>query len=524
MKARAVVAIAILSCAIVSGGWLVQRGLISTGHTAAADDFDGARLFSQVLERVEQEYVDSTVASDVYRRAVDGLMLELGDPHSAYLTSDRLNRLNETTTGQYAGVGIEIDVRDGWITVVRPLPGTPAEEAGVRTGDRIVEINEKSTYRWTLEEARKGLRGDPGTEVFLGVERYGMQSKLPFRMKRRRIHVGAVQHALTLRDGVGYVDLLAFSDSAGPEMRRQVDSLRRAGMTKLILDMRGDPGGLLDQGVAVAELFLDPGEGIVSMRGRTADVTRSYADKQPQPWPDLMLAVLVDSGSASASEIVAGALQDHDRAVLFGTTTYGKGSAQTVYAVEGGGLKLTIARWFTPSGRSITRHHGQPLSADSLKKLESRAPKFRTDAGREVNGNGGIRPDVVVGDSASSVAAVALTRAVGTRVNDFRDVVTDYAMSFKSGGAITESGFAVTPQMRGELLRRLAGRKVVIDSGTARLAGAVLDRLLAMQIERYLFGNMAEFRRSLRDDVVVQRAISVLTAAKDQKQAIESVR
>src|SRR4051812_38703569 len=334
MKARAVVAIAVLSCAIVSGGWLVQRGLITTGQPAAARNVDGARLFSQVLERVQQEYVDSTAVKDVYQRAVDGLMLELGDPHSAYLTADRLSRLNETTSGQYAGVGLEIDVREGWITVVRPLPESPAEEAGIRTGDRVSEIDGKSTFRWTLEEARKALRGEPGTPIVLSVERFGASAKIPFHLSRRRIHVSAVQHAVLLGGGVGYVDLLAFSDSAGPEMRREIDSLRKAGMTRLIFDLRGDPGGLLDQGVAVSELFLDPGQDIVSMRGRTAEVTRSYEDRQPQAWPDLIVGVLVDSMSASASEIVAGALQDHDRAVLVGTTTYGKGSAQTVFNVE----------------------------------------------------------------------------------------------------------------------------------------------------------------------------------------------
>jgi carboxyl-terminal processing protease len=520
MKARAVLAIAVLSCAIVSGGWLVQRGLVVTGHTASSRAVDGAQLFSQVLERVEQEYVDSNAVKDVYQRAVDGLMLELGDPHSAYLTADRLNRLNETTSGQYAGVGLEIDVRDGWITVVRPLPESPAEEAGMRTGDRVSEIDGKSTFHWTLEEASKALRGNPGTPVVLTVERFGAASKIPFHLSRRRIHVSAVQHAVMLGDGVGYVDLLAFSDSAGPELRREIDSLRKQGMTKLIFDLRGDPGGLLDQGVAVSELFLDPGQDIVSMRGRTADVTRSYADRQPQPWPNLILGVLVDSMSASASEIVAGALQDHDRAVLVGTTTYGKGSAQTVFNVQGGGLKLTIAKWFTPSGRSINKMRNAGISADSAKKLEERAPKFHTDGGREMNGNGGIRPDIVIGDTAMASAGMVLTRAVGPKVNDFRDVLTSYAMSLRGSGAVKNANFVVTPEMRAELLRRLAARKVVIDSATARITGPVLDRLLGGQIARYVLGTDAEFRRTLDADLVVKRAYQVLSKASTQKDAI----
>jgi carboxyl-terminal processing protease len=521
MKARAVVAIAVLSCAIVSGGWLVQRGLVANGINAPARPVDGAALFQQVLERVEQMYVDSNAVKDIYRRTVDGLMLELGDPHSAYLTTERLNRLNETTTGQYAGVGLEIDVRDGWITVVRPIPDSPAGDAGVRTGDRVVEIDGKSTFRWTREEAQKGLRGEAGTPITLTIERMGTGARLPFKLTRRRIQIRPVQHALMLGPDIGYVDLLAFSDSAAPELRRNIDSLRRSGMKKLILDLRGDPGGLLDQGVAVSELFLDPGQDIVSMRGRTAEVTRDYEDRQPQPWKDMVVSVLVDSGSASASEIVAGALQDHDRAVLLGTTTYGKGSAQTVYGVEGGGLKLTIAKWFTPSGRSITRDRITNISADSLKKLEKNAPKYRTAAGREVNGNGGIRPDVVVGDSAASAAMVVLSRAVGAKANDFRDVVTAYAMTFRSSGSIKTEDFTVTPQMRAELLRRLVDRQVVIDSATVRTAGFVLDRMLGAQIARYVFGNEAEFRRQLDVDPVVKRAVEMLSNASSQKEAIE---
>ena len=524
MKARAIAAIAVLTCAIVSGGWLVQRGLGSNGLPSASRKVDGPRLFSQVLERVEQMYVDSTAVKDIYRRTVDGLLLELGDPHTAYLTQDRLARLNETTTGQYAGVGIEIDVREGWITVVRPLPGTPAEAAGMRTGDRVVEVNGKPTHGWTVEEARKALRGEPATPVSLSVDRFGTSAKIPFNLIRQRIHIKAVQHAVMLRDGVGYVDLIAFSDSAAPELRRKVDSLRNAGMTKVILDLRGDPGGLLDQGVAVSDLFLNPGQEIVSMRGRSAAVTREYSDQQPQPWPDLVVAVLVDSLSASASEIVAGALQDHDRAVVIGTTTYGKGSAQSVFDVEGGGLKLTIARWFTPSGRSINRQRLTGVSADSLKKLAEQAPKFRTDAGREVNGNGGIRPDIVIADTAAALAGLSLSRAIGAKVNEFRDVLTSYALSLRASGTITSRDFIFTPQMRAEVIRRLAEKKVMIDSATSRVAGGLLDRLVSAQIARYVFGTDTEFRRQLESDRVVKRAFEVLVKSGTQKEALDAAR
>jgi carboxyl-terminal processing protease len=195
-----------------------------------------------------------------------------------------------------------------------------------------------------------------------------------------------------------------------------------------------------------------------------------------------------------------------------------------VYGVEGGGLKLTIARWFTPAGRSITREHRPNISADSLKKLEERAPKFRTDGGREVNGNGGIRPDIIVADSAASVASLTLSRALGAKVNDFRDVLTAYAMSFRSTGSITRQDFTVTPQMRAELYRRLAERKVVIDSGTARTVGPLVDRMLSLQIARYVFGTDVEFRRQLDTDPVVKRAVQVLTKASTPKDVLAAAK
>jgi carboxyl-terminal processing protease len=523
MNRRAIAAAAVLSCAIVSGGWLVQRGLIGTGRGTTAAD--GARLFQQVLSRVAEDYVDSSAVKDVYRKAVDGLLLELGDPHSVYLTADRLSRLNETTSGRYAGVGIQIDIRDSWITVVAPLPDSPAERAGIHTGDRVVEIEGKSTHGWTSEEALKAMRGDPGTQVTIGVERYGSTAVTHYNLVRQQIRVRSVQHALMLRNGVGYVDLIAFSDSAAPELRREIDSLRGAGMKSLLFDLRGDPGGLLDQGVSVSDLFLDPGQDIVSMRGRTAEVSRDFRDRAPQPWPNLVVGVLVDSLSASAAEIVAGALQDHDRAVIVGTPTYGKGSAQTVFSVPGGGLKLTIAKWFTPSGRSIDKPHGPAVNnPDSLKAKAAAAPRFKTDSGRLVVGGGGIRPDVIVTDSASGLAALALTRAVGSHGAEFQDVLTEYAMSLKGTGRISSPDFVVTPEMRAEVLRRLAARKVSIDSATAKMTAPLMDRLLVRQVERYVFDTRAEYARALRDDKMVQRAIDLVSGARTQGDAIRAAR
>ncbi|HUF30811.1 MAG TPA: S41 family peptidase, partial [Gemmatimonadaceae bacterium] len=326
LRVRAWLTIVAFSAALVMGGWLLQRGLESTDGGLRS-----ARLFEQVLEHVATQYVDTFTEGQLYEKAISGLMNELGDPNSAYLSALRLTRLDESTSGNYAGLGIQIDARERWITIIAPLPGTPGERAGLETGDRIIAIDGEPTSGMQPDEARRALRGDPGSRVSLTIDRPGVSDPLVFRITRAVIHAPSVRRASILRPGVGYVDVNVFSESTAVELEEAVTDLRRQGMESMILDLRGNPGGLLEQGIAVADLFLDRGDTIVATLGRTPSATETYIDRAPQKWPSLRMLVLVDRGSASASEIVAGALQDHDRALLVGETSYGKGSAQSVY-------------------------------------------------------------------------------------------------------------------------------------------------------------------------------------------------
>ncbi|HEY7860009.1 MAG TPA: S41 family peptidase, partial [Gemmatimonadaceae bacterium] len=350
MRTRAIVAVTMLAFALVLGGWLLQRGL-RRSDTADAR----AGLFDEVRMHIAHNFVDSISDSALFRKAAEGLVRELGDPHSVFLTPEKLRALRETISGHYAGLGIQTDVRDGWITIVAPLPGTPAERAGIQPGDRIVAIDGKSTEGYTTDDARASIRGKPGSKIDLLIERPGVSTRIPFTLVRDEIRIRSVRHAAMIGEGVGYIDLTVFSDSSAAEVKGAVEKLRAQGMNTLILDLRANPGGLLEQGIEVADLFLDSGAPIVAVRGRTLD--HSYSDGAAQPWPDLKLVTLVDDHSASASEIVAGALQDHDRAAIVGTTTYGKGSAQSVFPLDDStsAVKLTTERWFTPSGRSIQK-------------------------------------------------------------------------------------------------------------------------------------------------------------------------
>ena len=512
MRSRAIVVAAVLSSALVSGGWLMER---EGGARAPLDASAGARLFDEVLAHVRRDYVDTLPDSLLYRKAVSGVLGELHDPHTVFLDQRRLSRLDESTSGHYAGVGIQMDVRDSGITVVATLHGTPAEQAGIASGDRIVEIDGKSARGLTPEEALKTLRGPAGSTVRVVVDRPGVTAPLTFTLTRREIQVNPVRDALLLQDGVGYVDLTVFSSDAASDLGQAIDSLRAAGARSLVLDLRGNPGGLLDQGIGVADLFLDAGQAIVSTKGRSADENRAYADRAPQRWATMPLVVLTDSGSASASEIVAGALQDHDRALIVGTATYGKGSAQRVFRIRDGAVKLTTALWYTPNGRSINRPRSPDGAGDDdLAQPDSvKRPEFKTDAGRTVLGGGGIVPDVVVANRVVSKHERALQEALGANVPKFRDAMVDYAIALKGSRAVSSPDFEVTPAMRDDLYRRLQSRGIVVQRAVYDSAETTVSRALGAQITRFVFGTQAEYARTLREDAALAKARELLRTA-----------
>jgi carboxyl-terminal processing protease len=518
-RARTVIIAGTFLGAIVTGGWLLQQGASMGTFTA----YEGAQLFENVFRRVQNEYVEPITDSALYRKSLDGMLYELRDPYSTFLPPDRFARLNETTSGNYAGLGVEVDLRDGWLIVVAPLPGGPAERAGLQSGDRIIEIGGKQTKGWTNEEASKVLRGKPGTSVSLRIERPGISSPIDLKVQRTTIHQSAVRRSSLLGEGVGYIDLKAFSDSTVKELNGAISSLLARGMKTLVLDLRMNPGGLLSQGVRVSDIFLDSGQKIVSMRGRLAEANRDYADSAKQRWPRLPLLVLVDGRSASASEIVAGALQDHDRAVIIGTPTYGKGSAQSVISFgPQGGLKITTARWFTPVGRSIAKKLPDDDASDGPPPPVQRE-RFRTDAGRTVFGGGGITPDVIAGDSITPPLEGNFIRALGANAGHFRDAVTDYALYLKATRGVASPDFVVTPAMREEVWKRMKARGIDIPRAVYDEAEPLVSRVIAFDIARYVFGSDAEFQRRASVDKSLQKALELARGAKTESDLLKKV-
>lgn len=497
MNSRTLAVTLALGTSLVGGGWVIGQGL-----KAREADFNSARLFDTVVDHVRHYFVDSIADSTLYEQAMVGMLRELDDPYTLYLPPNRLSRLTERTTGNYIGIGAQIQRRDDYPMIIAPFPGSPAERAGLRTGDRVVEIDTMTTRGWMNDETTRALRGPPGSEVRVVIERPGTPARLTFTVTRGGIHRRAVGRTALLAGSVGYVDVNIFNDSTAMELRNAIDSLNAAGMKSLVMDLRGNPGGVLGQGVGVADMFLDKGQLIVSLRGRDPAPTERMADTAAQAWPQLPLVVLVDGFSASASEIVAGALQDHDRALVMGRPTFGKGSAQGIFAtVGGGGVRLTTARWLTPSGRSIDRPR-QPVIEDG-----ARVDTFRTDQGRPVIGGGGIVPDVMAGDTALAPGDQALEEALGNRVIDFSDAMVDVAIALKARGAVRSRDFVVTQQMLDELWSAMRRRGLRVSRSTFDGARTLVSSLVGREIARFVFGAEAEAERAIADDRVIQEAV-----------------
>ena len=525
-RQRVVVTVLVAVVAFLSGGWLLQRDT-----QGDAGVYQKARLFDDVLTYVAEYYVDSLPEPKLYDMAIDGMLGALKDPYTTYLRPSDYKDLELATTGNYGGVGMQIDVRDGWITVVAPIAGTPAEQAGIQSGDRIVQIDGHTTRGFNNDKAVQELRGPAGTHVKLTVARPGLADTVHFDITRAHIHVTSVQYAGLLGGGdVGYVSLAnsAISESTADELAGAVDSLRQRGAKALILDLRGNPGGVLDQGVAVSDLFLNPGDVVVETKGRAPGSTDTYRADHAERWPGMPVVVLVDQYTASAAEIIAGALQDHDRALLLGTPTFGKGLVQTVYPLNGRDfLKMTTGRWYTPSGRSIQRpmhdimleETGEAL-VDTAQVVKDSAQVYHTSGVRVVRGGGGIRPDIISRADTLTDGEKALSRALGSKVTEWRDVLTNYALALKAQDAVKQRGFAVTPAMRAELLRRLLSRGVTIPDSVWSGAQQLIDEQIAYSVTGYVFGRPAEFARRLSDDAEVKEAVGLLQRAHSPKELL----
>ena len=407
---------AFVGLAVASGvllGLVLSNRVLAQSDTTNSNLFQQLRQFNKVLELIQQNYVEEVDPEPLIEGAITG-MLEKLDPHSTYVDSERFARMNERNQGEYHGIGISFEIRDNFITVISPIEGSPSDRLGIRAGDRIIKIDGATAEGISTEEVFDKLRGPKGSKVHVTISRPGIDELFEYDIERDKIPIVSVPYHFMLDDQTGYVRAIRFSATTSEELEAAINDLRTQGMKRMIFDLRGNSGGYLNQAIEVSDKFLAGGKTVVYTKGRIEGSSTYYYSTDNDKLPNFPLIVLVDHGSASASEIVSGAIQDHDRGLILGMTTFGKGLVQRQYTLkDGSALLLTVARYYTPSGRLIQRDYtdrSKYSSEEAIEEVEheveaelgpegkgeKKLPAFKTDGGRTVFGGGGITPDVKV--------------------------------------------------------------------------------------------------------------------------------
>jgi carboxyl-terminal processing protease len=507
-------------------GLVIATPLVATGFLRQSKDAaDGATLFNQVLQSVSTRFVDTVDASALYEKAARGLVAQLNDPYTVLFTPKERAAFTQNTNGRYAGVGMAIEDIRGNITVSRVFPGSPAAQNSVVDGDRIIMIDTSSTRGWKTEDVSNRLKGEPGTRVRVRFQRPGVPEPINVTFTRSVIHIPAVPFTTMLGNGIGYIPVQVFNETASQEVIDAMRRLQSQGMRSLIIDLRDNPGGLLDEAFVMSNLFLPKGREILSVRGR-AGPNQVYTTEDDPLAPNTPLVVLVDGNSASASEIVAGALQDHDRALILGTTSFGKGLVQSMFPLDGGyALKMTTGKWFTPSGRTIQRPRKivdgrfveDEAPADSIETDSARRarPAYRSAAGRVVYGGGGISPDVSVNPDTLTTVEQRAARQLAGKLQEAFVSLAQYAEELRP--QLRNPNFTVEPAWRTEYFRRLKSGGVPVDSATFFAAPRYVDRIMGQRIAKAAFGDSSGVIRNFRDDNQLQKAIELLRRSQTQR-------
>lgn len=508
-------------------------GAVGTASSApTAIRRTGVELFDAVFRQVAAHSVDSLSEDALYEHAARGLVHELKDPYADLYSPVELAAFLRNSIGNgYGGLGMGIEQSGDDVSVTAVFAGFPAAIAGVQIGDRIVAVDGESTTGWTPDRVSARTTGAVGTPVAVTFVRPGVTAPIPTHMIRSRVHVPSVPYAVMLDAHTGYVPLQHFSETAADEAARAVARLRTAGADAFVLDLRGNGGGDLDAALAVTNIFLRANQPVVSVRyrGQPAQLlkTRDQGDETGPP-----LAVLIDGGTASASEIVAGALQDHDRAVLVGTPSFGKGLVQTVFPLDGGwAVKMTTGRWYTPSGRSIHRNRtlvnnrlvddDTTPAPQSLVAARAGRPTYRSDAGRTLYGGGGITPDVFVAVDTFPSVAQPILHVLAEHNSDARRALDELALQVTP--AVTAGGkatYVADPTWRSAYFAQLQAHGVKVDRSTFDAGAPVIDRLIDREVARRAFGDSAVFRRGIPDDAPLRAAVGLLHGAATEQQVL----
>lgn len=502
-KFAAFVLAGIVACTMLAGRVQAQEA-------QKMNALQSMELFQQVLMSVQTQYHRKVETQELIKDAIQGMLNSL-DPYSEYMEPDQANELKIRTQGEFGGIGIHIGETESRLTVMSTIEGTPAYRIGIMAGDRFMKIEGKSTQGMTIQDAIDLLRGTPGTQVKVSMARDGVKDEIEFDITREIIKIKGVPYAGMLNNDVGFLRLADFQASARAELDAALDSLtRKCHATKLIFDLRSNGGGLLQEGHEVSELFLPPGDTTVTTAGQTPPSHHVFVAANPRAYVSQPMIVLVDRGTASASEIASGALQDYERAVVVGETTFGKGTVQTPMTLPNQAtLKLTTALWRTPTGRCVDIRTGRDTAnrqQDSLFYTKGRNHRL-------VRGWSGIVPDLY---------------APYEHLNDFEARIKAewyfaFAVKYASKHPELKPGFEVTPQMITDFKALLKEKQFAFTDAQIDSARDFIDKALKINIASNLWGTYGEYQARLPLDTQVNRALELLANAKTEQDVFDAL-
>ena len=520
----------IIAVSAVVGGLFGRTALVAQDQVP-----DQYKVFTAALKAVEEKYVGEVESDRLVYSAITG-MLQTLDPHSSFMDPRSFAQMRERQEGRYYGLGITINVVDGDVTVFNVFEGSPAYQRGLRRGDVIVLIEGETTKGWNTEQAVRKLRGPKGTSVNIAIRRATYDEPIKLAVMRDEVHIPTIPAAILLDARTGYIKLQDFGENTDPELGRALRELTQKGMKRLVLDLRGNPGGALDQAIKVSNRFLPKGNLIVYTRGRVANSDQDYRATESSDYLNLPMVTLVSRTSASASEIVAGALQDHDRSLIVGETTFGKALVQSVYRLsQGAGAAITTARYYTPSGRLIQRpwdgtfdeYMTYVLREQDANKVHKDSDLKYTDSGRKVYSGGGVEPDRRIDGPVDGFNPTRLGRSIAAR-----NLFDTYAQQFSRRGDTRisrtgaqtrelEPGYQVTDAMLAEFKAVVQKSPILFDEASWEKDLPFIKAMLHREIDLDLFGVAVAHQNLAKHDPQLQFALGLFPEA---QQLLESGR
>jgi carboxyl-terminal processing protease len=492
---------------------------------AARDQFQKMKTLTQIIRLVSENYVDEVDMNEILEGAIIGMLDKL-DPHSSYISSEQFELINEQFDGAFEGIGIEFNILEGYITVISPIPGTPSDRAGLQTGDKIVRINDESAYKITQKDVLEKLRGPKGTPVDVTISRPGMDENFVVTLVRDKIPIVSVMASFMIDDETGYIKVSRFSRTTAKEIDESLTKLENMGMQQLLLDLRNNGGGMMDQAISIVDMFVSSRDTILFTKGKIPGSSEVYRARKSNRDKDYPVVVLINRGSASASEIVSGAFQDLDRGIIVGETSFGKGLVQRQYPLrDGSAARITIAKYYTPSGRLIQRPYEDigeyytDLSRDNREATDStlaEKPVFTTKKGRSVYGGGGITPDVYVEldldfnestreilshpDRLTFKFAGVIKREIQDLYATFEDFTTAYNLDNKG---------------RKKFFNWLEGQEITFEAEELEENWEYIQNRILSNVASSIWGKVYLYKKLLDTDKQVQEALLHFDEAKE---------